>query len=193
MDLSASRILRSGWGAFVVVAGVLAVLLDVKSRFYGGSWILGWLLSVGVFIVPAATWRGGLGVIPKWCGWVWCIMAFLAWTLVHGIAAESAGTRPPVMSIGTFGCLVLCWRLLCWTKAPQSNSHLKIAPRYFYRIGPQWEIRGPVSSDDIMILNLDQKMLVVPWKAQTSRELSKEKWIELSKHELPNLTQPRAV
>lgn len=115
-------ILKSGWGIFLALAGVVSVVLDVASPsvqtssgtisiFGNGSMTLGWLFIIGAFVLPVAILRQ---FCEKPCNSVvavlWCAFLLLLWGVVHATSDPSHPARPNLALL--LGGVVLCWRLL---------------------------------------------------------------------------------
>lgn len=123
MQTTVSSILKSGWGAFLVVAGVVSIVLDVTSPsiptggdhnisvFGGGSFVIGWVMIVILMIIPASIARlSGLAPMNKAFAGLWCFVVLIIWSAIHSIGSEpQQPTRPNLAFIGG---LILCWRLL---------------------------------------------------------------------------------
>lgn len=120
-DNSTWGILSSGWGVFLVVAGIISVALDISSPsvktntgaapvFGAGSLSLGWLFIAGAFVLPPVIFRH---FCKKSCHPVfaiaWCVFLVLAWGVVHSASDPGHPARP---NLAMFGGIVLCWRLL---------------------------------------------------------------------------------
>ncbi len=118
--------LLSGWGVFLAVMGVVSVILDVVAIFFhaesgtnmvifgGGSFTLGWLVVVLLFVIPPLLVRK-MRVVPisKWLAALWVIVAIFGWIFIKVVESSfesgSASIRP---SFSFYGGVVLCWRLL---------------------------------------------------------------------------------
>jgi hypothetical protein len=111
-------ILKSGWGIFLAVSGVVSVVLDMSipgdfPLFRGSSFTLGWIFIIGILIVPAASTRYfGAAPINSALAVTWCIAGFVAWVVIHSIAAEVDPGKPVRPNLALLGGLILCWRLL---------------------------------------------------------------------------------
>lgn len=125
VEFSAKEFLLSGWGVFLAVMGVVSVILDVVAIFFhtetwtnmvilaGGSFTLGWLVVVLLFVLPPLLVRK-MRVVPisKWLAVLWVIVAIFGWSCLKGVESsfESGSAIRPSLSF--FGGVVLCWRLL---------------------------------------------------------------------------------
>lgn len=122
MNADISSILKSGWGLFLGLACVVSVVLDFAVRqhlplFSNGSFTLGWLFVVGLFIVPAACARQiGIAPMNSFLAVVWCVIAILAWSVIHAISGESGPQHTARPNLALLGGLALCWRLLVTPK-----------------------------------------------------------------------------
>lgn len=133
MQPTSSSILKSGWGMFMLIAGVISVILDISSPhvtisdgqsiplFRGGSFTLGWLTIVLLMILPAALMRQtGVAPIHKFLAFLWCFVVFLGWNVLHSLSADTSSHTPPRPNLAFIGGLILCWRLL--TKRPDTEA-----------------------------------------------------------------------
>lgn len=130
-DTSTRGILSSGWGAFLAVAGVISVVMDISSPsvktnvgpvqiFAPGSLTLGWLFITGAFVLPPV-------ILRQFCkrachpvvAFIWCVLLFLAWAVVHQSSDPYHPARP---NLALFGGIVLCWRLLTKKQPPKQET-----------------------------------------------------------------------
>lgn len=123
-----TQISKSGWGIFLIIAGVISVILDLvvagggmQTRDLRGESVpmfppfgftLGWLGVVLVLIVPALVFRAARKrPIPKGVAFVWCALFAFGWLCVKALMADGS---PPQAGIAAIACIALCWRLLTW-------------------------------------------------------------------------------
>jgi hypothetical protein len=130
-DTTTWGILKSGWGIFLAVSGVVSVVLDMSipgdfPLFRGSSFTLGWIFIIGILIVPAASMRYfGAAPINSALAVIWCIAGFVAWIVLHSTAAEVDLGKHMRPNLALIGGLVLCWRLLVSPR--QAHSQTEIA------------------------------------------------------------------
>lgn len=130
-DTTTWGILKSGWGIFLAVSGVVSVVLDMSipgdfPLFRGSSFTLGWIFINGILIVPAASMRYfGAAPINSALAVIWCIAGFVAWIVLHSTAAEVDPGKHMRPNLALIGGLVLCWRLLVSPR--QAHSQTEIA------------------------------------------------------------------
>lgn len=158
MKVTAASILKSGWGIFLAIVGVLSIGLDIAAPvvttaggrelpMFSGSFTFGWLLAITVMIGPAAAIRAsGVAPIHKGLGFLWCFVAFSVWVVLR--AALSGGQPSPMGMLLVLACLRLCWSLLTLR---EEAPPLPVSPeqrRYYYRV-PGGDIQGPDRLDVI--------------------------------------------
>jgi len=137
MQTTVSSILKSGWGAFLAVAGVVSIVLDFTSPsistggghnislFGGGSFVLGWVMIVILMIVPASIARfSGWAPMNKAFASLWCFVIFIIWSAVHSIGSDPQ--HPPRPNLAFIGGLILCWRLLSMKATPEELKSIEV-------------------------------------------------------------------
>lgn len=122
MKSDLSKIFFSGWGIFLLVALFVAVALELISpavtlpngtrvdMLRGGSPVLGWLLSFGIFIAPTLALRyAGIAPVRWWGALLLCITAHFAWMAVMMVVNTAS---PPRATYTMLASLILMWRIL---------------------------------------------------------------------------------
>jgi hypothetical protein len=131
MIRKSTPILLSGWGAFLAIAGVVSLALDLAAPratlsdgssfplFLGGSWTLGWVGVMGIMLLPAIAMREfGKVPIDRGLAFLWCAAVFFGWVYLHVIGPEGQTPLPARPNLSMLGGLVLCWRLLTRPREP---------------------------------------------------------------------------
>jgi hypothetical protein len=134
-------VLKSGWGTFLLVAGVISLILDFAVPsvrlssgesfpiFRGDSFTLGWFFIIGILIIPAALTRHfGAAPINAVMALIWCVAGFIAWVVLHSIIAGFDPSKPMRPNLALIGGLILCWRLLVIPKPEQPGVEIEPSP-----------------------------------------------------------------
>jgi hypothetical protein len=134
-------VLKCGWGTFLLVTGVISLILDFTAPsvhlpsgvsfpiFRGDSFTLGWFFIIGMLIIPAACTRHfGVAPINAVMAFIWCVAGFIAWAVLHSIAAKVDPGRPMRPNLALIGGLILCWRLLVTPKSEQPRIESEVPP-----------------------------------------------------------------
>jgi hypothetical protein len=122
MTTDSDRIFKSGWGFFLVVSLILSAVIDFANPaiplaagercylFGEGSALVGWVVCVILFVVPAWLLRNfGIAPIAWWLAVIVCLIGYLAWMALNFDSLRSR-QKPP--SLTMIAALILGWRML---------------------------------------------------------------------------------
>jgi hypothetical protein len=151
MTQSTKAILKSGWGIYLGVVGVISLALDLlrpsvdltngrSLSLFKGSAFAGWIFVLVVMVSPALLLKEqGKTPLNKWLSGCWCFLLYVIWIALHTAEAASVPPRP---NLAILGGLVLCWRLLTWGRNQTEAGQVPVKTFYFRR-NPTAAIEGP--------------------------------------------------